>query len=97
MYHISDLRSYLRCKRKYFYNIDKTSEFQAYLRSDEQILDLLKEYLNIEEAYIGVVNEDAERFFKENDKYEWFIKPRFENNGLRINIPILHRKEDKYD
>ena len=97
MYHISDLRSYLRCKRKYFYNIDKTSEFQAYLRSDEQILDLLKEYLNIKEAYIGVVNEDAERFFKENDKYEWFIKPRFENNGLRINIPILHRKENKYD
>ena len=97
MYHISDLRSYLRCKRKFFYDLDETSEYVAYLRSDEQIIDLLKKYLNIEECFQGIANDDPDRFFKEKDNYEWFIKTRFEAYALRINIPILHRKEDKYD
>ena len=97
MYHISDVRKYLKCKRKFFYDLNKISEYNAYLRSDEQIIYLIKKYLKIDNCYEGIVNDEKERFFKHQDEYEWFLKARFENNILRTNIPVLHKKDNKYD
>lgn len=97
MYHISDLRKFIKCEKKYYYELDITSEFKPYLRTDEHFIDLIKEYFEIKDYYEGIPNENKERFFKEKDNYEWFVKARFENGSLRTNIPLIHRINDKYD
>ena len=97
MFHISDIKKFLKCELIYFYSKDDTGVFQPYLRSDESINDLLIEYLNIDDCFIGVKNDNNERFFNEKDNFEWFCHPRFIDEELRINIPFLHRVDDKYD
>ena len=89
-YHISDIKKFLRCERIYFYSKDENNAFQPYLRSDESINDLLKDYFNIDNCFIGVKNDKPEHFLNEINNYEWFCHPRLSDNDLRINILLLH-------
>ena len=97
MYHISDIKKFLRCKLLYFYGKDENNAFLPYLRSDDNIIDLLKGYLDINDYFEGLRNDQNNHFFDNKDKYEWFIRPRFVDGELRINIPIMHKIADKYD
>ena len=97
MYHISDIKKYLRCERLYFFSKDDNNAFRPYLRFDENIVELLLEYFGIREYYEGVRNDPGDRFFNEIDNYEWFVHPRFVDGELRINIPFMHRKGEIYD
>ncbi|MBR3251340.1 MAG: DUF2779 domain-containing protein, partial [Erysipelotrichaceae bacterium] len=85
MYHISDIKKFLRCERLYFYGRDEANVFRPYLRNDENITDLLKQYFNINECFEGVRNDQPSRFIDNYDQYEWFIHPRFCDGDLRIN------------
>jgi len=97
MYHITDIKKFLRCERIYFYSKDSHNAFQPYLRTDESFNDLLIDYLKIDNYFIGVKNDVTERFLDNKDLYEWFLHPRFEDRELRINIPIMHKVDDNYD
>ena len=97
MYHISDIKKFLRCERLYFYGRDEANVFRPYLRNDENITDLLKQYFNIKEYFEGVRNDPPSRFIDNYENYEWFIHPRFSDGELRINIPLVHKKDGKLD
>ena len=97
MYHISDIKKFLRCERLYCYSKDESSVFKPYLRSDENFFDLLKELFGIESCYEGVRNDPTDRFFQEIDQYKWFIHPRFMDNQMRVNVPLMHKKDDRFD
>lgn len=97
MYHISDLKKFLRCERLYFYSKDLASVFRPYLRSDENIIELVKKFLHIDECYEGVRNDPADRFFSQIDQYEWFVYPRFMDGEMRVNVPFMHKKGETFD
>lgn len=97
MYHISDIKRFIHCNRLYFLSKDVQSEFKQYLRNDESLNDLLIQYFKIDNYYLGQRNDQGDRFFKEKDNYEWFIRPRFVDKELRINIPVVHKVNDEYD
>lgn len=97
MYHISDIKKFLRCERLYFYGRDEANVFRPYLRNDENITDLLKQYFHIEDFYEGVRNDPPSRFIDNYENYEWFIHPRLCDGELRINIPLVHKNQGKLD
>lgn len=97
MYHISDLKRFVRCNRLYFLSKDVHSEFKQYLRTDESLTELIIKYLKIDNYYLGQRNDPGDRFFTEKDNYEWFVRPRFVDKELRINIPFVHKVGDEYD
>lgn len=97
MYHISDIKKFIRCERLYFLSRDVNSEFKPYLRSDESITELLIQYLKIDKYFLGEKNDTPERVFANIDKYDWFVKARFSDNDLRINIPVIHKNNKEYD
>jgi len=95
--HISDIKKFVRCPRLYYYSIDEENVFKPYLRSDESIIDLLIKYFELDNYYLGVRNDNSEKVLNELNNYEWFVKARFSDGELRINIPFIHKVEDKYD
>ena len=97
MYHISDIKKIIRCERLYFYSKNEETTFKPYLRTDESIIDLVIKYLKIDNYFEGVRNDTTDRFFENKDKYEWFVRPRFSDEELRINIPIMHKVNEGYD
>lgn len=94
MYHISDLKKFSKCPRYYFLDAENESSFQPYLRSDESYIDLLKEKLQIGECFTGKMGDSPNLFFENKDKYEWFVKTRFEKGDIRIKVPVLHKKDN---
>ena len=97
MYHISDLKKFTRCPRFYFLDVDSDNVFNPYLRSDDSFIDLLKDKLGIKECFTGKVGDSTDLFFKNINKHEWFIMPRFELGKLRIKVPVLHKNKDGFD
>ena len=97
MYHISDIKRFLRCERLYFYGKDENSVFKPYLRADANTVDLLKELFDITECYEGVRNDPADRVLSELNNFEWFIHPRFMDGQMRLNVPLMHKKGDLFD
>jgi len=97
MYHISDIKKYLRCERLYFFSKDDSNTFRPYLRFDENIIELLLEYFGIRKYYEGVRNDPGDRFLNEIDNYEWFVHPRICDGEMRVNIPFMHKKGDVFD
>ena len=97
MYHLSDIKKFLRCERLYYYGKDDSNVFKPFLRSDENIIDLLKEYFNIEDCFNGIRNDDNDKFFSAVKDYSWFIRPRFVDGQLRINIPLMHKMDNGFD
>lgn len=98
MYHISDIKKFMRCERYYFLSVNESDVFRPYLRSDESINELLIKYLcDDERCFIGARNDSKERFLTERDNFAWFSHPRFEDGDLRVNIPFLHKIDANYD
>ncbi len=97
MYHIGDLKRFIRCPRYYFLTCDEKINNTQYLRSDESIIDLLCKHLHIDNCYKGSMGENNECFFNNADSYQWFVNTRFELENLRIKIPLMHKDKDAYD
>lgn len=97
MFHISDIKKFSHCERLYALSKDKDNNFQPYLRSDEPINELLIKYLNIDDCYIGERNDTLDRFLTNIDNYEWFCHPRLVEDELRVNVPFLHKVNNKFD
>lgn len=98
MYHISDLKKFNRCPRLFLndYN-NKNTSFQPFIRLDETVSNLVIKKLKIENYFLGERNDPKERVLNVLDQYEWFIKARFEYEGLRVKVPFLHRTEEGWD
>ena len=98
MYHISDLKKFVRCPRAWY--LDSISEhcpFQPFVRLDERITDLAMEKLGVTDAFIGEKGDDPRRAMDALSSYSWLVKARFEYHDLRIKVPFLHRNEDGWD
>lgn len=96
MYHISDIKKFLRCERLYY--LGKSNNiFKPYLRSDENIVDLLINFFDIDNYYLGIKNDLEDRFLQSINDYDWFIHPRLSDGLLRINIPLLHKLDKEFD
>lgn len=99
MYHISDIRRYLRCPHLFLY--DKQVELIApprFIRIDEEISDCIKQYFSIESCFQGKRGDPAERALQALNEEEWLVKARFEYANLRIKVPFMHRfQNDKWD
>ena len=91
MYHITDIKKYIKCSRLYYYEKDGLD----LCIPDEYI----KVGIKIGSGSYKVVerNDKNERFFDNVDKYEYFIHSRFEDHDLRINIPFMHKVEGGFD
>ena len=97
MYHISDIKRFLRCERLYCYSLNEENVYNAYLRNDESINDLLQQYFSMEKCFSGTRNDPMDVFIKEEENYEWFQRARLEYQGIRFNIPVMHKAGDAYD
>ena len=97
MYHISDIKKFIRCPRYYFSSINSSNPYRPYLRSDENIVDLIKQFLGIEECFTGERNDPPEKFFEAKKEYDWFVHPRFAEDELRINVPFIHKTYRGFD
>lgn len=97
MIHISDIKKFLKCERLYFYSKDENTIFKPYLRSDENINNLLIDYFGIEDCFIGERNDLGDKFFDNMQTHDWFLHPRFVDGELRLNIPLMHKNEDGFD
>ena len=100
MYHISDLRHYLKCPRCFYLNSNRQqySRFISNLRTNVRVDKLLREKFKIKRLFVGQPNDSSEVFFEALKHYSWFYNARIEINGLRFRLPLLNKRTDgSYD
>ena len=98
MYHISDLKKYMRCPIIYFNDEHaEKREYQPFVRLDEKITDLAMQKLNIRKSFIGERGDECTLAMEALKKERWLVKARFEYHDLRIKVPFLHRVKKGWD
>ena len=70
MYHIGDLKRYVRCPRYYFFSCDGDQRPLKYLRSDESTIELLVRHLHLDNYFRGMPGDMNDRFFSACNDYE---------------------------
>lgn len=93
MYHISDLKKYLKCPKRYFLEKDDNS-FIPYLRVDASLSELLLTYFKVDSYLMGQVGDDNDVFLNNIDNYVWFTGIRLNKDGLRVKLPLLEKQAD---
>lgn len=93
MYHVSDLKKYLKCPRRYLLERDDNS-FVPYLRIDASLSELLLNYFGVDSYLAGQVGDDNDVFLKNIDNYVWFTGIRLNKDGLRVKLPLLEKRAD---
>lgn len=102
MYHLSDIKKYLRCKRLFYLeNHDGLrSRSLNMLRCDEDHIDMIKQKLNIADLFVGKANDPVELVEQAIIDYQWLFYARYELGNLRLKLPLMHiknhRKVDLY-
>lgn len=96
MFHISDLKKFIKCPRYYYLTRDKAIEFIPFLRNEEDIFELVLKKYGISEFFKGKTNDKNDIFFNSATKYEWFVKTRLEYCDLRVKVPIFHKVSDGF-
>ncbi len=94
MYHISDLKKYLRCPRSY--RLDQQSEpvpFNRFVRLDDEVTAIAAKAIGAHDCFVGERNDDPRRSLEAMKSCEWLMKARFEYGGLRVKVPFLHRTD----
>jgi len=97
MFHLSDIKNYLRCKR-YFYLINQelpTPRILSNLRSDISVVELIKQKFKVKKLFVGKPNDETTVFLDAMEDYEWFYKARLEVDNLRIKLPLIKKVDDK--
>ncbi len=98
MYHISDLKKYVRCPRLYLNDRNAPKkEYQPFVRLDEAVTDLAAIKLGVTEHFLGNRGDSPELALDALQHYDWLVKARFEYRQLRIKVPFLHRNGDGWD
>ncbi len=96
MFHLSDIRNYLRCPR-YFYLQNKELQLPrifSNLRSDIPVEEIIKKRFNLTKLFLGKANDKPELFLAALEEYSWFFNARVENKNLRMRLPLLHKLND---
>lgn len=97
MYHISDVKRFVKCPRLYYLSLENKPEFVPFLRNDEELTELIVAKFKIDNYYQGQRGDDPKRVIDSLNDYEWFVKSRFEYDDLRIKIPFMHKVDDGFD
>ena len=98
MYHISDVKKYLRCPLLFYNHVHNREDvYRPYVRLDEKLTELARQKLKVEEYFLGQKNDDKQLAIDALKQYDWLMKARFEYDNLRIKVPFLHRTSLGYD
>ncbi|MEG0177494.1 DUF2779 domain-containing protein [Anaerorhabdus sp.] len=98
MYHISDVKKYLRCPKLFWLShYEEPIPFNSYVRLDEAVTSLACEKLGITDCFLGTRSEDASVALEAMKENDWIVKGRFEAKQLRVKIPFLHRNGSGWD
>lgn len=98
MYHISDVKKYLRCPKLFWLSEnEETLPFNSFVRLDEEVTTLACEKLGVENYFLGTRGDEPQKTLDAMNKMEWIVKGRFEYKQLRVKIPFLHRNGDVWD
>ena len=95
MLYIKDIKRYLNCPRLFYYDkfIERVVGF-SYFRINLEIANLGIDKLNIDHYYLGKQNDSSLSAISNINNYKWFVKARFEYQGLRVKIPFIKREAD---
>lgn len=96
MFHISDIKQFNKCPRSYFLNKTYKESFFSFYRNDYSIIDIYKDYFNIEDCFIGKTGDSPALVLDNLDKYDYFINARFATSDIRVKASLLHRINDGY-
>ncbi len=98
MYHVSDIKKYVRCPKLFWYSLHLDNEpYIPYVRMDEAVSDLVIKKLQINNYFLGQRNDTHEHAMQATKTYAWLVKARFEYQGIRIKVPFMHKVEDRWD
>ena len=98
MYHISDVKKYVRCPRLYLNDCNAPKkEYQPFVRLDEAVTDLAAVKLNVGDHFLGARGDNPEKAKQALGQFEWLVKARFEFEKLRVKVPFLHRNGEGWD
>lgn len=98
MYHISDVKKYLRCPRLFWLSEQEEAQpFNSYIRLDEAVTTLACEKLDIQTYFLGSRGDHMQKTLDAMNEFDWIVKGRFEYNNLRVKIPFLHRNGNVWD
>ncbi len=97
MFHLSDIKKYLRCKRLFYLENqeERSSRTLMMLRCDEDREKMIKGKLKIDSLFVGKPNDSPELLLNAIKEYKWLYNARFEMNNLRLKLPIMHIKKNK--
>ncbi|MEG0168615.1 DUF2779 domain-containing protein [Anaerorhabdus sp.] len=98
MYHISDVKKYLRCPKLFWLShYEKSLPFNSYVRLDEAVTTLACEKLGVTDCFLGARGDEASKALLAMNDNEWIVKGRFEAKQLRAKIPFLHKTNNGWD
>lgn len=98
MFHISDVKKFMRCKRMFWNSLhEEAGEFVPFLRLDEEVTELVMKRLNVTDYFLGQRGDDPSLAIEALKTHSWLVKARFEVDNLRIKMPLMHKNEDGWD
>lgn len=95
MLHESDLKKYKRCDKYYWYSKQEKVEYLPFITYNMDIYELVKEYFNLEDVFIGHKGDDVQVTLDAYEKHTALLNARLSYLDFRINIPCLIKKENK--
>lgn len=96
MKRISDIKKIERCDKLLWLSKMQPQPFMPFVYYNENIYELAKQKLHIENWLEGQVGDDNNAFFDHVDKYEAFCNIRFTYDDFRIKIPIMTKYKNGY-
>lgn len=97
MKHISDIKKLERCEKLLWLSKREPQPFIPFIFYNENIYELTKKRLHIEDWFTGNVGDENEVFFSHEKEYDAFCRIRFSYQDLRIQIPVMKRNGNRYD
>jgi len=88
--HISDIKKYTRCPRLYGLAQQSESSYFSYFNVNTDVVASVSRKLNIEWYNTGSANQTNEDSFAMLERNPWLFRGRFEADGLRIKVPLMH-------
>ncbi|MFV0381658.1 MAG: DUF2779 domain-containing protein [Breznakia sp.] len=96
MRHLSDIKNFERCKKKFWNALHHPQPFYPFVIYNESMVALVQEKLHAKQCFIGSRNETNEMFFKQEKNYDTFFNVRFVYDGLRVKAPLLRKTKYGY-
>lgn len=97
MYHISDIKKYIKCPKLFYLDKGLRKDYFNYLRNDYSLTDIIKIVFNIDDAFIGGVGDPTNKVLDALNNYKYFINARFEYHDVRVKAFLLIKNDDGYN